>query len=394
MSNAVAVYQQINDKVAFLKWLGESIALSKFFGCETIHQGNVLAMECAARGVTPLSLQEQYHIIFGKLSMRADAMLAGIYRHGGRHKVVERTADKATVSLFKDGEWKTYTFTWTEAQAEPFIYEGKDSVVLEQLQKGQKPKLKTKYATPRARMQMLWARCVSDAVRAEFSQVNAGVYTPEENGGVDDCEGGAPDVVEGEFELTSASSATSPPSEEPPFATEPGSGPAAGATDAQPEELTALAPRATETQIAQIRTQFKHLGWGRQEQLHAIENYAVNTLAALSQTDAQELIQKLGAKLTAAQQTMQQQTMSSDGPCTPEQEGEIRRLVSEINQSKPGASKEFKDKFKATGLERLSQLTRPQAEALLARLKQKNITAFFEMDLQRAPGSAESVKNG
>ena len=48
------------------------------------------------------------------------------------------------------------------------------------LQRGQKPPLKAKYSTPRARMQMLWARCVSDGVRVVAPECVQGIYTPEE----------------------------------------------------------------------------------------------------------------------------------------------------------------------------------------------------------------------
>ena len=48
------------------------------------------------------------------------------------------------------------------------------------LARGQTPPLKAKYSTPRARMQMLWARCVSDGVRVVAPECVQGIYTPEE----------------------------------------------------------------------------------------------------------------------------------------------------------------------------------------------------------------------
>jgi hypothetical protein len=177
----VAVYDRINNVGAFVDQLGQAIYRSGMFGCESPSQGTVMAMECMARRQPPLSLAERYNVIKGKLSMKADAMLAGFRQAGGKTKVVKRTDEEACIELRLDGEKERFRFTWADAQKEPFIYNGKESDVLKVLHLGGSPPIKPKYATPRSRMQMLWARVVSDAVRTMAPEVCAGAYTPEEH---------------------------------------------------------------------------------------------------------------------------------------------------------------------------------------------------------------------
>ena len=182
-----AIYDRAHDIAAFLREMGDAIYKSRMFGCETLAQGHVLALECAAKRLPPLALAERYHLIQGKLSMKAEAMLADFHTLcGGEHEIVERSPEKAAIKIGFEGKRKSYTFelTWQDALNEPFVYLGKESEVIVALAAGENGRrslrLKPKYATPRARMQMLWARVVSDAVRAVAPEVVAGHYTPEE----------------------------------------------------------------------------------------------------------------------------------------------------------------------------------------------------------------------
>lgn len=182
-ATALVVYDQITDPAAFIDKLGDAIFKSGMFGCESAPQGRVLALECAARKAPPLMLAERYHLIKGKLSMKADAMLGDfIAKAGGRHRIVERSESRAAIELTRGGQSQAFELTWEQAQQEPFVYAGMESAVCEKLAAGGNKglKLKAKYATPRGRMQMLWARVVSDGVRAMAPEIVAGCYTPEE----------------------------------------------------------------------------------------------------------------------------------------------------------------------------------------------------------------------
>uniref|UniRef100_A0A6M3KX87 Uncharacterized protein n=1 Tax=viral metagenome TaxID=1070528 RepID=A0A6M3KX87_9ZZZZ len=181
--NELSVYDRFSSPDAYLESLGKAIMHSEMFGCTNASQGKILALECAARKAPPMSLAERYHIIKGKLSMKADAMLADFRtKVGGSHHVNARTPQAAEIQLSRGDETQLFRLTWEEAQQEPFVYLGAESTVVEKLANGKQGDLtiKPKYRTPRSRMQMLWARVVSDGVRAMAPEVVAGYYTPEE----------------------------------------------------------------------------------------------------------------------------------------------------------------------------------------------------------------------
>jgi len=164
----IAAYRNVQDPVAFMQQVGTEIAQSRMLGCANEAQGRVLAMTCLCEGISPIEFGRKYHIVQNNLSMRADAMLAELRARGGKHKVVERTADAAEVEISYDGQVYRERFTWEEAKDERFVYckDGKT--------------IKDNWATPRGRRQMLWARVISEAVRTLAPEIVSGAYTPEE----------------------------------------------------------------------------------------------------------------------------------------------------------------------------------------------------------------------
>lgn len=179
-ANPVAFYQNISDPMQAVRELGDALAAAQFLGCSNKEQGRIMAWECLVNRISPLSVTASYHIIHGKLSMKSDAMLARFNAAGGTHKIKSRTADLAEIEVTYNGETNVFSLSWDELKQEPTPYNGKEADIVANLLKGAQPALKPKYATPRSRMQMMWARVVSDAIRAVFPQVNSGVYTPEE----------------------------------------------------------------------------------------------------------------------------------------------------------------------------------------------------------------------
>lgn len=164
----VSVYARVQDPLGFCQQFGLSLAKSQMFGCSNPEQGQVMAMACLCEGISPVEVAKKYHIIQGRLTKKADAMLAEFREAGGKHKIIERTPNAAEIELTKDGETQRFRLTFEEAQQEKFPF-GKDGKTL-----------KDNWATPRGRMQMLWARVASDGVRCMAPEVNAGTYTPEE----------------------------------------------------------------------------------------------------------------------------------------------------------------------------------------------------------------------
>lgn len=167
--NALAVYEKVSDPVRFATEMAKATAA--LVGCSP-DQGQAVALTCLVEGITPLEFKRTYHLIQGSPAMRADAMLAKFRNAGGRHKIVERTENRAAILLTSaDGE--TFENEFTRAQAEASRWPWKDW--------GDHSKgLKDNWATPTDFKAMLWARLVSDSVRAFAPEIVAGIYTPEE----------------------------------------------------------------------------------------------------------------------------------------------------------------------------------------------------------------------
>lgn len=129
-----------------------------------------------------MDFMQNFHMIKGRVSKKTDAILADFHRMGGRHEIISRTTDLAEAKFVLGKTSYTSKISWDDCKAEPFIYQGKEEDVVRQIEAGNTANLmvKTKYRTPRARMQMLWARCVSDGVRTVAPECVQGIYTPEE----------------------------------------------------------------------------------------------------------------------------------------------------------------------------------------------------------------------
>ena len=165
--------------------IADVFALAKAFA-----QAHVLGARNDAEGVMALKVvqevgmvrgNEVYNIMMGRLSKKASAICADFLKAGGKYRIVKRDSTCAElVASFGDTKDMTFRFTWEEAQEEPFVYAGgPDSQQAALLKPIGKRTLKDKYRTPRSRMQMLWARVVSDMGMALCPTVCEGMYPPE-----------------------------------------------------------------------------------------------------------------------------------------------------------------------------------------------------------------------
>lgn len=180
-------YEQMAQHIAAVEKMGKWIALSGMFGCKSEEQGCVIAMDCYLTGMPPLEYERRNSLIMGKPAIPYDAMLAAFHERGGKSRILSRTPDLAEVELEFAGDKQRFSLSWEDAQKESFPYSGKEDEIVAMLAKGDKPPLKSKYATPRSRATMLYARLVSDSIRAMRAEVNFGCYTPEE---IEDFSGG------------------------------------------------------------------------------------------------------------------------------------------------------------------------------------------------------------
>ena len=184
----MTVYDGFQNSESAITRIGEDILKSGLFNAESPSQARILALECLARRCPPLMLAERYHLIGNKLTLKYDAMLKDFIAGGGKSKILERTGNRVAVELTnKHGDSFEFSLTWDEMLLEPTPYamdkhQTKQMVLasLPDERNRSKLRLKDTYATPRARMQMMFARVITDAVRATDPSSTEGKYAPEE----------------------------------------------------------------------------------------------------------------------------------------------------------------------------------------------------------------------
>jgi hypothetical protein len=164
-SHSVGIYNKITDPIQAIERMGEMIWASGMFGCVKPEQGMVLAMQCLAEGKAPLELAKTYHIIEGKLTMRADAMLGRYLTTGGKVKWLVRSDTEVRAIWSKDGN---------DVEIASTLEEFKNNGIALSAKGGLKDNWR------KFPKQMLTARNVSEAVRLLAPQIISGIYTPEE----------------------------------------------------------------------------------------------------------------------------------------------------------------------------------------------------------------------
>lgn len=155
--------------------MAKALASSGLFGIKNQQQALALMLVAQAEGRHPASIAGDYHIIQGRPTLRADAMLARFQTAGGVVKWHTLTDEQADATFIHASVPDGVRITWDMARAKQAGLTGN-------------PTWK-KY--PRA---MLRSRCASEGVRACFPGcLGAGHYTPEE---IESIDLGEADVVD------------------------------------------------------------------------------------------------------------------------------------------------------------------------------------------------------
>ena len=173
-------YAEMAASIAAVEKMGTWIHQSGMFGTTSTAQGCVIAMECYVVNMPILEYQKRNGLVKGTPYVPYDAMAAAFEEAGGKIKLVSRTPELAEAVFTWNGVATTMRFSWEDASKEPVVYNGKESEIVDQLNAGKTPKIKSKYATPRSRATMLWARLISDSIKAIHPGCNFGTYTLEE----------------------------------------------------------------------------------------------------------------------------------------------------------------------------------------------------------------------
>lgn len=155
MSNEIA-----NIPLSDLEKKAKYLVTSKLFGVSNVEQAVALMLVAQAENVHPMLIARDYHIINGRPSLKADAMLGRFLQAGGKvewHTLTDELAD----ATFSHSQGGSVRIDWTMARATKAQVTGN-------------PTWK-KY--PRA---MLRARVVSEGIRTVYPSILSGMYTPEE----------------------------------------------------------------------------------------------------------------------------------------------------------------------------------------------------------------------
>jgi len=160
--NEITIYDRMENPMQAVSEMGKAFAASGMFGCTNDAQGHVLALACMAERKNPLELSRVYHIINGRLSMRADAMLAEFMKLGGKVTWKKFDGKAATAAFSFDGNEVEISYTEADAKTAGLL----------------PAKPNSGWAKDPAAM--LRARLISRAIRMLAPQVCSGYYTPEE----------------------------------------------------------------------------------------------------------------------------------------------------------------------------------------------------------------------
>ena len=155
--------------------MAASVAKSKLFGCKTLDEAMALMLVAQAEGMHPMAAVQEFHIIQGRPSRKADAILAR-FQHAGGSVVWHTYTDQEVSGTFTHPQGGSVKVTWNKARA---IQAGL----------GERENY-AKYPAP-----MFRSRCISEGVRTVYPGATGGMYTPEEIEELPPKEMGAAEVV-------------------------------------------------------------------------------------------------------------------------------------------------------------------------------------------------------
>jgi len=160
-TDAASMYDRVTNILEFISTMGQKFAKSGMGGCTKVEQGEIIMMECMARKMSPLEFVKDYHLVNGKVTMRADAMAAK-FNQGGGHIKWDDFNDKIASATFTDRRG----------------HETKISYTLEEAAKAGVANRAGAWKQHTAAM--LRARLISKAIRMIAPECITGIYTEDE----------------------------------------------------------------------------------------------------------------------------------------------------------------------------------------------------------------------
>ena len=137
-----------------------AVAKSGLFGVKTPDQAMALMLIAQAEGMHPAIAARDYHVINGRPTLKADAMLARFQQAGGKVEWSDYT-DQRVIGTFSHPKGGSVTIEWT-------------------VEMGRKAGLLGNQTWTKYPRQMLRSRCISEGIRTVFPGVVVGTYSEEE----------------------------------------------------------------------------------------------------------------------------------------------------------------------------------------------------------------------
>ena len=161
-TSALTVYDKV-EPLEFINQMGKVFALSGAGGCATEADGKLMALACLCERKTIFEIARRYHLMAGKLVLKAETMLGDFRRAGGTHRWVNDGDDgrAATLELTDPkGNVGSTTFTIEKATAAGYVKAGSQWL--------KRPD------------QMLRSRCITDGIRKLCPEISSGEFVEEE----------------------------------------------------------------------------------------------------------------------------------------------------------------------------------------------------------------------
>jgi len=155
-------YDRIDSPMDAVKTMGDWIAHSGMFGATKPEQGYILALECIASRMTPLSWKRENHLINGNITMKSESMLSGLMNAGWDIDWVQFDIQAAIADFSKGAKKVRVSFTADDAKQAGLI------------------PAKPGSGWAKFPAEMLRARLISKATRMLDPRITQGRYTPEE----------------------------------------------------------------------------------------------------------------------------------------------------------------------------------------------------------------------
>lgn len=146
--------------------LANAVAGSKLFGIKTPQEALALMAIAQAEGLHPAIAARDYHVIQGRPTLKADAMLSRFQASGGKVEWI-KYSDECCEATFSHPQGGSVTVMWDMARVK-------------------KAEISNAHMYRKYPRNMLRSRCISEGVHTVYPGVSVGFYTPEE--GIDDLQ--------------------------------------------------------------------------------------------------------------------------------------------------------------------------------------------------------------